>query len=1125
MSEIGRWLESSGLGQLASTFADAAIDLDILSEITENDLEKLGIPLGDRKRLMRAIAALGEALPPVEPEALAADREAASAAVSVTRPRAERRQLTVMFTDLVGSTELSARLDPEDMGTAIRAYQDCCAEVVQRWDGCVAKYMGDGVLVYFGYPQAHEDDAERAIRAGLDLTEAVGRLSAAGTPLATRIGVATGLVMVGDLIGEGTALEQTVVGETPNLAARLQALAEPGQVAISGHTRRLVGGLFDVEDLGEQRLKGFAEPVRSWRVIGDSRAESRFEALHGTGMTPLVGREHELKLLLDRWELAKGSEGQVVLVAGEAGIGKSRLIRALRQELSGEPHVALSHFCSPYHTNSALHPIITRLERAAGFAPDDGPKAKLAKLEALLGQVTKQLDEALPLLAALLNIPAGDRYPALNLSPQRQKQRTLEVLIEQLAGLARDRPVLELYEDAHWIDPSTLELVELLVERVRSLPVLAVLTYRPEFSPPWAGFAHVSQLSLNRLGQRQGAAMVAEVAGGKALPDEVLDQIVAKTDGVPLFVEELTKAVLESGLLTDAGDHYVLAGPLAPLALPTTLQDSLMARLDRLAPVKEVAQIGAVIGREFSHDLLAAVSPLADANLDSALHQLVASELIFRRGTPPTATYSFKHALVQDAAYQSLLKSKRQQLHARIAEVLEERFPGRIEAEPELLAHHYTEAGLAQPALGYWLRAGERAARRSAHLEAIAHLRRGLALLDAVSATSDRVSREIALRTALGVSLQATKGFAAPEVGETYVTAEKLCEEAGETTHLYAALQGLWHFHTVRGEIKHARKLAERCYAMARQSTDPALLLAAHHVLCGSVCWVGEFKTARAHLDHALRLEGQVPRQSQTSLISAHLGVFVRAFGCHAVWHLGDAGRAARLSEDGVRLAREGDDPFSLALALNYAAMLRQFGRDHQAAGELAAAAIELCSEHHFAYYLAWATILQGWALTAEGRVDDGIARMRQGLADIEATGAGLRRPYYLALIADALANTGRPEEGLVTLTDAIAVAEATGERWRDADLQRTKGKLLLALSEEQSMEAELCFRRALKIARNQRAKALELQAAMELGRLWCDRGRRHEAYDLVAPIFDDFADGFDEPDLNEARAWLDRLR
>jgi class 3 adenylate cyclase len=648
--DIGAWLKDLGLERYEQAFRDNDIDIDLVSDLTEADLEKLGVAsLGHRKILLRAMEALRRPLPELGDGATAIADEATPAP---PRSEAERRQLTVLFVDLVGSTELSARLDPEDMGLVIRAYQACCTEIVERWGGHIAKYMGDGVLAYFGWPRAHEDEAERAVRAGLAIIDALtGVETPAGEPLAARIGIATGLVMVGELIGAGAAQEQAVVGETPNLAARLQTLAAPGSVVISQATRRLVGRLFELADLGPLRLKGFAAPLAAWRVEGEGRAEGRFEALHGERLTPLVGREHELGILLERWAWAKDGDGQVVLLSGEPGIGKSRLIRALCERLGDEPYTPLSHSCSPYHTNSALHPVIGLLERAARFDRDEPPEAQLARLEAVLSRASDRLDEAMPLLAALLGVPTGGRYPALALTPEVRKRRTLRALLDQLAGLAARLPVLALYEDVHWVDPSTLELLGLVLERIRRLPVLVLITFRPEFQPPWTGQAHVTTLAMSRLGRRQGSALVAWVTGEKRLPAELVEQIVARTDGVPLFVEELTKTVLESGLLRDAGDRYELAGPLPPLAIPATLHDSLMARLDRLPPVKEVAQIGAVIGREFSHQLLAAVAPLSANQLGDVLEQLVTAELVFRHGTPPDASYSFKHALVQDAAY------------------------------------------------------------------------------------------------------------------------------------------------------------------------------------------------------------------------------------------------------------------------------------------------------------------------------------------------------------------------------------------------------------------------------------------------------------------------------------------
>jgi class 3 adenylate cyclase len=642
--------------------------------------------------------------------------------IVLARASAERRQLTVMFCDLVNSTVLSARLDPEDMGDVLRVYHDGCAKIVARFEGFVAKYMGDGVLVYFGYPHAHEDDAERAVRAGLALVEAIGAtvLPLPGElKLQLRVGIATGLVVVGDLIGSGAAQEEAVVGETPNLAARLQGLAAPNAVVIGADTRRLTGGLFEYRDLGAATLKGFADPVQAWQVVGPSAIESRFEALHATSTTtPLIGRDEELDLLMRRWQHAKRGDGRVVLLSGEPGIGKSRVTEAIEERLSGEPHIRLRFFCSPHHADTALHPIVSQLEHAAGFERDDNVERRLGKLEAILAPSTKDTKQATALLADLLSI-GGDRYPPPNLNPQRRKEETLEALFAQAAGLAAHRPVLMVFEDVHWIDPISLELLELMVERVSSLRVLLIMTFRPEFQSPWTGDAHVTTLALNRLGRQHGAELVKCLTGNKHLPSAILDQITAHADGVPLFVEELTKAVLESGLLRDAGDQYVLTGPVPPLAIPTTLHASLMARLDRLAPIREVSQIGAAIGREFSYELLAALVPLPESTLQEAVERLVRSELVFCRGRPPNATYTFKHALIRDAAYATLLRSRRQELHARIAQVLEDQFPDTVELHPEILAHHWSQAGLVEKAAFYagrtWLHA-DGYQRRKEHL-------------------------------------------------------------------------------------------------------------------------------------------------------------------------------------------------------------------------------------------------------------------------------------------------------------------------------------------------------------------------------------------------------------------------
>jgi class 3 adenylate cyclase/predicted ATPase len=1116
--DVAAWLHDLGLGRYGQAFRENEINSDVLHELTDSDLEKLGIPLGHRKKLLRAIAGLTTA----DAELSAAPGATASAARA---PAAERRQLTVMFVDLVGSTELSARLDPEDMGAVIRACQHCCAEVIERWGGNVAKYMGDGVLAYFGWPQAHEDEAERAVRAGLELADGIARLDTpAGRPLAARIGIATGLVMVGELIGEGAAQEQTVVGETPNLAARLQVLAVPGSVVISQATRRLLGGLFELTDLGPQRIKGFAEPLSAWQVDREGRAEGRFEALHGERLTPLVGREHELAMLLERWARARAGEGQVVLIAGEAGIGKSRLLRALRDQLRGEPHVAVSHFCSPYHTNSALYPIIAQLERAAGFTPDDAPEAKLAKLGVLLGQATDRLDEALPLLAALLGIPSDGHFPALNLSPQRQKQRTLEALIAQLAGLARARPVLELHEDLHWVDPSTLELLDLLVERVRQLPLLVLITFRPEFQPPWTGHAHVTMLTMGRLGRRQGADLVARVTGDNPLPAEVAEQIVARTDGVPLFVEELTKAVLESGLLRDAGDRYELSGPLPPLAIPTTLHDSLMARLDRLARVKEVAQSAAAIGREFSYELLAAVSPLPESKLTEALDQLVASELVFRRGTAPEATYSFKHALVQDAAYQSLLKSRRQQLHARIAEVLEKEFRETGATQPELLAYHFTEARQIERATPYWLKAGERSAARSANLEAIRHLERGLEALKSLPESPERDRLELRFQIAIGTPLIAVQGYSAPQTGAAFSRARFLCERLGEAEPLVAALSGEFVYHFVRGTYPTMRRLTDEARQVSERLPDPVIRLAAHRLAGITAMHLGAFDEARSEFEAILRLYAAGRHRSQPVHYVHDPKVSALTYLALVLWILGFPKQAQRSSAAAFRCAAELDQANLTAHVHNFAgAGLGELVGDVSTVRAHAEAILELADRHDLGYWRLNGLILRGWTMVQEGNTEAGIALMHQRAADRAAQGVGWYQARYLCMLAAAYAQVGRAEPGLRVITEARVLAARNDEHMWESELDRNHGELLKGAGAPVP-DIEACFARAVATTVQQGAKSLELRAATSLARLWAEQGERQRAHDLLAPVYGWFTEGFDTADLKDAKALLDEL-
>jgi class 3 adenylate cyclase len=1113
--DIGAWLRQLGLERYEQAFRDNAVDFDVLSELADTDLEELGVQFGDRKKLLEAIIELAT------PDQATAG--VAGPGPGIVGPGAERRQLTVMFCELVGSTEFSAKLDPEDFGDLMVTYQKRCTDVVTRWDGHVANIMGDGVLAYFGWPQAHEDDAERAVHAGLALVDSVSKLTTpAGEALVARVGIATGLVVVG-LMRTGTAREHVVVGETLNLGARLRELAEPGAVVIAQTTRRLVGGLFELVDLGPQRLKGFAEPFAAFRVAGEGRAESRFEAFHGHILTPLLGRDPELAILMKRWAVVKEGTGQVVLVAGEPGIGKSRLIRALQEELSREPHVARSHVCSPYHINSALYPIVMQLERAAGLTSNDTPETKRAKLKALLGEASERLDEVMPLIGALLGVPSGERYPALSLSPQRQKQRTLAVLIERLAGLARDRPVLELYNDVHWADPSTLELLDLVVERVRAVPVLAVLTYRPEFIPPWSGYAHVTSLTLSRLGQRHGAQMIERLTGNKPLPAEVLQQILAKTDGVPLFIEELTKAVLESGLLKDEGGYYAPRGPLPSLAIPATLQDSLMTRLDRLGSVKEVAQTAAVIGREFSHQLLAAVAALDEAKLQDALRQLTDAELVFRRGTPPEASYSFKHALVQDAAYQSLLRSSRRQLHARIAQALEEHFPGVAETQPEVLAHHLTAGGLREQAITYWERAGQHAAGRFANPEAIGHLTAALELIEALPEGEARDRQELRLRVALTVPLIAAYGFGSTEVERCAKQAKELSDRLSDAKYRFTVTRAVWNSSLLRRPVPDTLALSAELLLLAEAAGDPPQLAVACRSRGYSLFVACQLDASRDHLARGIELADSVSDAARFRAYGEHPAMVCRTYAAQTLTILGEIDRAAALADEAVDIAHRLANPHTLAWALVVAAHSRAFRRDAEMARVRAEAAIGLAREQRLPQWLALSTFFRGWALSEAGDLGPGIAEMELGRARWQGTGAVLHSTLHHGLLAAARLATGDLERGRADLGAAFAHLDRFGERYFEAELHRI-GAAFRRREGAPAVEVETALRRAMKIAEAQGARLWQLRAATDLARLWRDQGRRAEAHDLLAPVYGWFTEGFDTPDLKDAKALLDEL-
>jgi class 3 adenylate cyclase/predicted ATPase len=1118
--DVGGWLRNLGLGQYEAMFRENEIDTDVLPELTEIDLEKLGVPLGHRKRLLKAIAGLGA------PEKLAPTL--GPAPVHPHTDAAERRQVTVMFSDLVGSTALSARMDPEDLREIISAYQKCVAETVRRFGGFVAKYMGDGVLVYFGYPEAHEDDAERAVRAGLEVAAAVSALNSP-VSLQTRVGIATGLVVVGDLIGSGEAQERGIVGETPNLAARLQGIAEPNMVVIAEGTRKLLGNLFELEDLGAKDLKGIAGATRAFAVLRASSVESRFEAMHTTGLTALVGREEEFELLLRRWARAKSGEGQVVLLSGEAGIGKSRLTAALLERLAGEPHTRLRYFCSPQHTDSAFYPIIGQMERAAGLAHDDTLQAKLDKLDALLAQSATSTQDA-ALFADMLSLPSDGRYPTLDLAPPQRRQRTLEALTLQMEVLSRSIPVLMIFEDAHWTDPTSLEAFGRAIDRIANLRVLLIVTFRPEFAPPWIGRPHVTALTINRLAQRDVDAMIDRFVGNKLLLASIRQDIIERTDGIPLFVEEMTKAVLEAEGDGEAR-RTAAAVPSPALAVPASLHASLMARLDRLGAAKEVAQIGAAIGREFSHTLLASVVRKPKAELGSALDRLTTAGLLFRQGVPPQASYLFKHALVQDAAYGTLLREPRRALHARIAESLEGQFPEIAESQPELLARHCTEAGLIEKAAALWGKAGQRSLARSALVEATEQLTRALVQIAALPATPARLHEEIKLRVALITPLMHVKGFAAPETKAAVERARLVIEQAealGEPPEdpllLFSVLWGFWIASYVAFNGDAMRNLAAQFLALAERQGTTVSLMIGHRLMGSSLLETGDIAQGRAHYNQALALYDPAEHRPLATRFGQDQRVAILSYRSRALWLLGYPVAALADTNQALKEARDIGQAATLMNALVITVFIRVFCGKYEAANAQLDEVVALATEKSAVFWKGAAKTAQGcvWALT--GKPSDAVHMIIAGVTAFRSTGATLYLPWFLSCLAWAYAELSQFDDAGRCIGEAITAVETTKEKWFEAEVYRTAGKIALMSPEPDAAKAEAYFERALAIARQQQAKSWELRAAMSMARLWHDQGKRDEARDLLAPIYGWFTEGFDTLDLKEAKALVDEF-
>ena len=1121
MKTIGDWLSQVGMHEYAQRFAENGIDLDIVTELTDQDLEKIGVTsLGHRRKLLRAIANLK-----------AAEKvTSAAAAVAPPAPRtadtAERRQVTVMFSDLVGSTALAAQMDPEDLRELISAYHKCVAETVRRFGGFVAQYLGDGVLVYFGYPEAHEDDAERAVRAGLEVIVA---LDAIKTPalLQTRVGIATGLVVVGDLTGLGEGRESGIIGETPNLAARLQGIAEPNSVVIAEATRRLLGNLFELRDLGTRELKGLAKPVRAWLALRESTVESRFEALHPSGLTALVGRDEETELLLRRWSRAKGGNGQVVLISGEPGIGKSRLTAALLEAVGPEPHTRLRYFCSPQHTDSAFYPIIGQMERAAGFLYNDTPQQKLDKLDAPLAETSTSIEDAV-LIAEMLSLPNDGRYPALELAPQQRRQKTMEALTTQIETLSRQKPVMMILEDAHWVDPTSLEAFGRAIDRIRRLKVLLLVTFRPEFDVPWVARPYVTALIVNRLAEHEAGAIIDRIAGNKPLSAGIRQDIIERSDGIPLFVEEMTKAVLEAGGEI-AAERAIAALPSRALAVPASLHASLMARLDRLGgPAKELAQIAAAIGREFSHPLLASVVRQPEAELESALNRLVVAGLLFRRDEPPHATYLFKHALVQDAAYGTLLREPRRTLHAGIAETIESEFADIAENRPELLARHWTEAGVIDKAAFLWGKAGQRSLARSALVEAAEQLRRALDQIATLPSTPVLRGEQIKLQIALVNALMHVKGYAAPEPKAAVEQARQFIERAealGEPPEdpllLFSALYGVWAASYVAFNGDVTRELASQFVALAEKQDQVVPLMIGHRLIANSLMLTGDIAKGREHYNQAFAFYDPAKHRSLATRFGQDVGVSIFVYRALAHWMLGYPDKALADANHALEDARAGGQAGTLMYAQFHTSLTNVLCAKYAAAVAESDEVVRLADEKNAAIWKALATMQKGCVLALSSKAPEGIKMITSGITTYKSTGSRVYLPIFLAHLSRAYAEVGQFDDAWYSIGEALSAVEATKERWYEAEINRISGEIALKLPQLGPSQAEAYFERALTIARAQHAKSWELRAAMSAARFWRDRGMRDKARALLAPICGWFTEGFETHDLKQANALL----
>jgi class 3 adenylate cyclase/predicted ATPase len=1110
MSDLRQWLESLGLGRYADVFAQNDVDRETLAELTEHDLATLGVSLGHRKKLRNAILEGQGSAPPSATRRGAHETDAAS--------KLERRHLTVVFCDLVGSTALSTQLDPEDLRDILHEFQNRCAQAIRRYEGHIARFSGDGVLAYFGFPTAHEDDAERAVRSALQMIELVCAFaSQVGQKLAVRIGIATGLVVVGDLIGEGANREFVLVGEAPNLAARLQALAGPNQLLVAPATRRLLGGLFDLADLGEHRIKGFEQQIRVWRVVGPATVASRFEARQSAYLTPLVGRDAELNLLHEQYLRAKRGHGCVTVISGDPGIGKSRLTIALQQRLAGEDYQLIALQCSSYHTTSAWYPIIHLFERAAGIAPDTAPSLKLERLTVLVERWVGRNDEIVVLLAMLLSIPAEDLYTPPELTPQQQKNRTFAAVLKLLEALTQARPVLLVFEDVHWIDPTTFELLERIRAQAPNWRLLTLVLVRPEFELSWAEEPQTTILAINRLEALEVASMVESLSVDALLPRSIIEQIIAKADGVPLFVEEITRAVIDAAERKSTEARRLLDFQ-SSLTVPDTLHASLMARLDLAAPMKTVAQIAAVIGREFSLELLNSVASLPNSELLAAVDRLLEAGLLLRSVDPHRQTFTFKHALVQDEAYASLLRPERRGLHIRTAQALCGDLADLGRAVPEVIAHHYTQAGETNSAIEYWVVAGRQASERFAFVEASAHLQNALKLLADMPQTAQRDKLELQLQHALGNALIAVKGFGAAETSRAFGRALELCQTLKDSPQTITVINGIIGVHLLREEYEQARTLANGLLVRNGRSDEPMQLLIGHRTLGMSLFYMGELLPACEHLHAAIALYDANPPGPLPMVFAQDQKATAQAYLALASVLLGDISGGLALGNAAVAYAEQLRHPHSLAYVLAFLAGAHVLCNRPDAARPLAERTIDLAAEHGFPLWLAGCRLMRGWTEVELGDPERGLAEIRHSTSALEATGAATWVQFGRYLMAQALAKTGQSDAAGEIVDATLLALRQTGGRWIEAELHRLRGDLLHRCSPN---AAEAAYEAALRVAERQGARLWQLRAANALATLLQAQGDRRQARMRLASLCNTLDPSIAGTDLQRANALL----